>query len=148
MKVIFQKDVKGKGKKGEIKEVSEGYFRNYLSPKQLAVEATKSNMKELEKKKESDERKEQQELEKAKEKKQELEKTTVEISAKAGQGGRLFGAVSTKQITEVLKQQGFEIDKRKIDLKDPIRTLGVTKIGIKIHPQVIATVDIHVTEQN
>ncbi|QDI91666.1 50S ribosomal protein L9 [Salicibibacter halophilus] len=147
MKVIFQKDVKGKGKKGEVKDVSEGYFRNYLYPHQLAVEATKSNMKELEKKKASDERKEEQELEKAKEKKQELEQTTVEISAKSGKGGRLFGAVSTKQITEALKQQGFEIDKRKIDLKDPIRTLGVTKVGIKIHPQVIATVDIHVNEQ-
>ncbi|QQK78089.1 50S ribosomal protein L9 [Salicibibacter cibarius] len=148
MKVIFQKDVKGKGKKGEVKDVSEGYFRNYLFPNQLAVEATKSNIKELEKKQASDERKEQQALEEAKEKKQELEETTVEILAKAGQGGRLFGAVSTKQITEALKQQGFEIDKRKIDLKDPIRTLGVTKVGIKIHPQVIATVDIHVKEQN
>ncbi|QQK81766.1 50S ribosomal protein L9 [Salicibibacter cibi] len=147
MKVIFQKDVKGKGKKGEVKNVSEGYFRNYLFPNQLAVEATKSNIKELEKKKESDERKEQQALEEAKEKKQELEETTVEILAKAGQGGRLFGAVSTKQITESLKQQGFDIDKRKIDLKDPIRALGVTKVGIKIHPQVIATVDIHVKEQ-
>ncbi|SDI49465.1 50S ribosomal protein L9 [Natribacillus halophilus] len=148
MKVIFQKDVKGKGKKGEVKDVSEGYARNYLFKNDLAVEATKSNLKQLEKKKEQDERKAQQELENAQLKKMELEETTVEISAKAGEAGRLFGAVSTKQITEALKQKGFDIDKRKIDLKEPIRTLGVTKVGIKIHPQIIATVDVHVKAQN
>ncbi|MBB6450574.1 large subunit ribosomal protein L9 [Geomicrobium halophilum] len=148
MKVIFTKDIKGKGKRGEVKNVSEGYARNYLFPNNLAQEASNSNLKELEKKKASDEKKAQQELEEAQKQKQQLEETTVEIGAKAGKAGRLFGAVSTKQITEALKQKGFTVDKRKIDLKDPIRTLGVTKVGIKIHPQVVATVDIHVKAQD
>ncbi|SDI58453.1 MULTISPECIES: 50S ribosomal protein L9 [Alteribacillus] len=147
MKVIFNQDVKGKGKKGEVKNVSEGYARNYLFPNNLAVEATKGNLKNLEAKQESENKKAQQQLEEAKEYKEKLEKTKVEIKAKAGDGGRLFGAVSTKQIAETLKSMNLKVDKRKIELDNPIRTLGVTKVPIKIHPQVTATVDVHVKEE-
>ncbi|RSL29349.1 50S ribosomal protein L9 [Salibacterium salarium] len=147
MKVIFQQDVKGKGKKGELKDVSEGYARNYLLPNKLAVEATAGNVKNLKAKQESDAKKEQQQLEDAKKFKEELENTKVEVKAKAGEGGRLFGAVSTKQIAETLKEMGMKVDKRKIELDNPIRTLGVTKTPIKIHKEVTATVDVHVVEE-
>ncbi|MDQ0297646.1 large subunit ribosomal protein L9 [Salibacterium salarium] len=147
MKVIFQQDVKGKGKKGELKDVSEGYARNYLLPNKLAVEATAGNVKNLKAKQESDAKKEQQQLEDAKKFKEELENTKVEVKAKAGEGGRLFGAVSTKQIAETLKEMGMKVDKRKIELDNPIRTLGVTKTPIKVHKEVTATVDVHVVEE-
>ncbi|SDI39898.1 LSU ribosomal protein L9P [Alteribacillus persepolensis] len=147
MKVIFNKDVKGKGKKGEVKDVSEGYARNYLLPNNLAVEATKGNLKNLEAQKESENKKAQQQLEEAKEFKKQLENTTVEVKAKAGDGGRLFGAVSTKQIAETLKKMNLKVDKRKIELDDPIRTLGVTKVPVKVHPQVMATINVHVKEE-
>lgn len=147
MKVIFQQDVKGKGKKGEVKNVSEGYARNYLFPNKLAVEANKGNLKNLEAKKASEDKKAQEQLEEAKQFKKQLEDTKVEVKAKAGEGGRLFGAVSTKQIAETLKSKNMKVDKRKIELDDPIRTLGVTKVPIKIHPEVTATVDVHVVEE-
>ncbi|SFE63177.1 50S ribosomal protein L9 [Alteribacillus iranensis] len=147
MKVIFQQDVKGKGKKGEVKDVSEGYARNYLLPNKLAVEASKGNIKNLKAKKASEDKKAQERLEEAKAFKKQLEETTVKVTAKAGEGGRLFGAVSTKQIAETLKKMDMKVDKRKIELDEPIRTLGVTKVPIKIHPEVTATVDIHVVEQ-
>ncbi|MFZ4454042.1 50S ribosomal protein L9 [Salibacterium aidingense] len=147
MKVIFNQDVKGKGKKGEMKDVSEGYARNYLLPNNLAVEATKGNVKNLKAKQESDAKKEQQALEEAKKFKEELENTKIVVTAKAGDGGRLFGAVSTKQIAEKLKDMGMKVDKRKIELDQPIRTLGVTKTPIKVHKEVTATVDVHVVEE-
>ncbi|GAE26222.1 LSU ribosomal protein L9p [Halalkalibacter wakoensis JCM 9140] len=147
MKVIFLADVKGKGKKGETKNVSEGYARNYLIPNQLAVEATQGNLKNLEAQKKSHQKKVDAELEEAKKYKEELEALTVEIKAKSGEGGRLFGAISTKQIAETLKKMKKKVDKRKIMLDDPIRALGYTNVPIKIHPDVIATVKVHVVEE-
>lgn len=147
MKVIFLEDVKGKGKKGEAKNVSEGYARNYLLPNNLAVEATQGNMKSLEAKKKSQQKKTEEELEQAKVYKAELESLNVEIKAKSGEGGRLFGAISTKQIAETLAKMKKKVDKRKILLDDPIRTLGYTNVPIKIHPEVIATVKVHVVEE-
>ena len=147
MKVIFQQDVKGKGKKGEIKNVSEGYARNFLFPNNLAIEATKGNMKGLEAQKKSEEKRAEEELNEAKKYKEELESLTVEIKAKAGEGGRLFGAVSTKQIAETLTKMKKKVDKRKIMLGGPIRALGYTNVPIKIHPEVIATVKVHVVEE-
>lgn len=146
MKVILLKDVKGKGKKGEVKDVPEGYARNYLFKHNLAVEASKGNMKSLEKKKESEEKQAQQELEEAKKMKKEFEDMTVELSAKAGDGGRLFGAVTNKQIAEELKKAGYKIDKRKIEMDEPIRSLGYTNVNVKIHPDVTATLKVHVKE--
>lgn len=147
MKVIFLEDVKGKGKKGETKNVSEGYARNYLIPNNLAVEATTGNMKNLEAQKKSQQKKADEELQAAQAYKEELEALTVEIKAKAGEGGRLFGAVSTKQIAETLKKMKKKVDKRKIMLDEPIRSLGYTNVPIKIHPEVVATIKVHVVEE-
>jgi len=147
MKVIFLKDVKGKGKNGEVKEVSEGYAHNYLLPKNLAVEANKGNLKQLENKKKNDQKRVQEELEQAKQLKDQLEKAEVALSAKSGDGGRLFGSITSKQIAQELKQKGFKIDKRKIELTDPIRTLGYTNVAIKLHQEVTAILKVHVTEQ-
>jgi large subunit ribosomal protein L9 len=147
MKVIFLKDVKGKGKQGEVKNVSEGYARNYLLPNNLAAEANKGNLKSLEKKKESEEKKAEDERLEAVQLKDELEKLTIELSTKAGEGGRLFGSVTSKQIADELKKQKYKVDKRKIELSEPIRTLGYTKVPIKLHPEVTATLNVHVAEQ-
>ncbi|PYZ96235.1 50S ribosomal protein L9 [Alteribacter lacisalsi] len=147
MKVIFLQDVKGKGKKGEVKNVAEGYARNYLLKNNLAIEANKGNIKDLEMKKESQNKKADQELKEAEAFKEKLENTTVELKAKAGEGGRLFGAVTSKQIAETLKKMKMKVDKRKIELDEPIRALGYRNVDIKIHPKVTATVKVHVTEE-
>ncbi|WP_096186065.1 50S ribosomal protein L9 [Evansella halocellulosilytica] len=147
MKVIFLKDVKGKGKKGEVKNVSEGYARNYLFKNNLAIEANQGNMKTLEKKQESQQKKAEEELQEAKQLKDDLENMTIELKAKAGENGRLFGAVTNKQIAEQLKKQKVKIDKRKIEMDEPIRALGYTNVNVKVHPKVTATIKVHVTEQ-
>ncbi|MFA9556263.1 50S ribosomal protein L9 [Evansella sp. AB-rgal1] len=147
MKVIFMKDVKGKGKKGEVKNVSEGYARNYLFPNNLAVEANTGNMKSLEKKQESEQRKADEVVEEAELLKKKLEDMTIEIKAKSGENGRLFGAVTNKQIAEQLKKSKVKIDKRKIEMDEPIRVLGYTNINAKLHPKVTATIRVHVVEE-
>lgn len=147
MKVIFMKDVKGKGKQGEVKNVSEGYARNYLFPNNLAKEANKGNLKTLEKKKESEKKQAEEERHETVKLKDELEKLTIELSTKAGEGGRLFGSVTSKQIAAELKKKNYKVDKRKIELSDPIRSLGYTNVPIKLHPEVTATLKVHVTEQ-
>ncbi|QKS73373.1 50S ribosomal protein L9 [Paenalkalicoccus suaedae] len=146
MQVILLQDVKGQGKKGDVKNVPDGYARNFLFKNNLAVEANAGNMKSLEKKKESQEKQAEQELEGAKKYKEELEKLTIELTAKAGEGGRLFGAVTSKQIAEQLKKMDLKIDKRKIDLNEPIRALGYSNVDVKIHPKVTATLKVHVKE--
>ncbi|WP_188207433.1 50S ribosomal protein L9 [Alkalibacillus aidingensis] len=148
MKVIFTKDVKGKGKKGEVKNVSEGYARNYLFKHNLAVEASKGNLKQLEGQKKKQEEQEQQELDEAKKLKETIENLTVELTAKSGESGRLFGSVTSKQIGEELKKtHNIKVDKRKIELDDPIRNLGYTNVPVKLHPDVTATLRVHVKEQ-
>ncbi|CEH31581.1 50S ribosomal protein L9 [Aneurinibacillus migulanus] len=147
MKVILLQDVKGQGKKGEVKEVSEGYARNFLLKKGLAKEATPGNMKMQEAHKKSEEKRKQEELEEAKKVAKVMEETTITIKAKSGEGGRLFGGVSSKQIAEELKKANFKVDKRKIELPEPIRTLGYTNVPIKLHQEVTATVKVHVVEE-
>ncbi|WP_025027546.1 50S ribosomal protein L9 [Caldalkalibacillus mannanilyticus] len=147
MKVIFQKDVKGVGKKGEVKEVAEGYFRNFLAPKKLAVEASESNLTSHKMKEKSKEKKHQEEVEQARELAAKLEKETVQIKAKAGEGGRLFGAVTNKQVAEALARKKYSIDKRKIVMNEPIRTIGVTNVPVKLHPEVTATLKVQVIEE-
>lgn len=148
MKVIFLKDVKGKGKKGEIKNVADGYAQNFLIKNGLAVEANKQNISRLEGQKRLEEKNAAQELQEAKELKEKLEKITLEIKAKAGEGGRLFGSVSTKQIAQSLEKNfGIKIDKRKMDCNEGIRSLGVTNVPVKLHPDVKATLKVHVTEE-
>ncbi len=147
MKVIFLQDVKGKGKKGEMKEVADGYARNYLLLKGLAKEATNSTVKELSAFKESEEKRKGDELNKAKELAEELEKLTITLSAKSGEGGKLFGAITSKQIAEALKKENISVDKKKILLDEPIRSLGYTNVPLKIHPKVTANVKIQIVEE-
>ncbi len=146
MNVIFLQDVKGKGKKGEVKNVSEGYARNYLLPNKLALEANTGNLKTLEVQKQGEEKRAEERLNEAKAYKEELEKLTVEIKAKSGEGGRLFGAVTSKQITDALAKMNKKIDKRKIELVEPIRALGYTNVPVKLHSDVTATIKVHVVE--
>lgn len=149
MKVIFLKDVKGKGKKGEVKNVADGYAHNFLLKKGLAIEATSSNMSVLNAQKKRDEKEAAEELANAKRLKEELEKLTVELPAKAGEGGRLFGSITSKQIAEALqKEYKIKVDKRKIELGDAIRSLGYTKVPVKLHSEVSATLNVHVKEVN
>ncbi|RFU67275.1 50S ribosomal protein L9 [Peribacillus saganii] len=149
MKVIFLKDVKGKGKKGEVKNVADGYAHNFLIKQGLAVEASNSSMKTLEAQQNKEQKIAEQELQQAKELKENLDKLTVELSAKAGEGGRLFGSITTKQVAEELqKTYGIKIDKRKMELPEGIRSLGHTKIPVKLHQEVTATLTVHVKEIN
>ena len=141
MKVILLKDVKGTGKKNEVKEVSDGYARNYLLPKKLAVPADNTNMKELNEKNKSKELKAQKEYEAAVELGKKMEELNVVIYAKAGDGGRLFGSITSKDIAEQIKKQhNIEVDKRKITLDEPIRVLGSRFVDIKIHQKVIQNI--------
>lgn len=147
MKVVFLKDVKGKGKKGEIKNVADGYAHNFLIKNGYAVEASKQALSQLEGQKKLEENA-AAELQAAKELKEKIEQLTVEIKAKSGEGGRLFGSVSTKQIAEALqKAHGIKIDKRKME-SEGIRSLGYSNIPVKLHNEVKATLKVHVVEES
>lgn len=148
MKVIFTQDVKGKGKKGEVKEVPVGYANNFLLKKNYAVEATPGNFKQLELQKKRAKQERQQEIEDAKALKETLSNIEVEVSAKTGEGGKLFGSVSTKQIAEALKaQHDIKIDKRKMDLPKGIHSLGYTNVPVKLDKEVEGTIRVHTVEQ-
>ncbi|GEN56433.1 50S ribosomal protein L9 [Halolactibacillus alkaliphilus] len=148
MKVIFTQDVKGKGKKGEVKNVSEGYARNYLLKNNLAVEATQGNLKGLEAQKNKEKQKEQEEVKKAEQLRDTLKTLEVTLKTKAGDGGRLFGSITSKQIAEELqKAHNIKIDKRKIELDQPIRSLGYTNVPVKLHNDVTGEIKVHVLEQ-
>lgn len=148
MKVIFLKDVKGQGKKGETKNVSDGYASNFLIPRKLAVPASEGNMKQLQHQQKAEKRRQQEQVEEAKLQAQKLEELTVQFKVKAGEGGRLFGSITNKQISEELaKSYAIKIDKRKIEMSEPIRSLGVTQVSVKLHPEVTATLKVQVLEQ-
>jgi large subunit ribosomal protein L9 len=147
MKVIFLKDVKGQGKKGEVKDLSEGYVRNFLLPKGLVKEATEGNVKTLEAQKRSEEKRKEQEKKDAQELALKINELTVKVKGKAGEGGRLFGAISSKQVAEALEEQfKIKVDKRKLEM-EPIRALGVTQVKVKLHNEVTATLKVHVVEE-
>lgn len=147
MKVIFLKDVKGKGKKGEVKNVADGYAHNFLLKQGLAVEANAANESSLNAQKKKEEKLAAEELEQSKQLKAKIDEITVELTAKSGEGGRLFGSITSKQIAEELqKKHNIKIDKRKIELDDAIRALGVTKVPVKLHTEVTATLSVHVKE--
>ena len=150
MKVIFLQDVKGKGKKGDIKEVPNGYAQNFLIKNNLAKPANNESMAELKGKQKAKEKQDAEVLAEAKELKALLEKeeTVVKINAKAGEDGRLFGSIPPKQIADALnKQYKIKIDKRKIELDQPIRALGFTQVPVKLHPQVTATINVHTIQE-
>jgi ribosomal protein L9 len=147
MKVIFLQDVKGQGKKGEVKDLSEGYVRNFLLPKGLVKIASEGNIKTLEVMNASEEKRKAKEKADAQALGKRLEELTVVVKTKAGEGGRLFGAITSKQIAEELAKMGIKIDKRKIELDEPIRTLGVTQVTVKLHVDVKATLKVQAAEE-
>lgn len=148
MKVIFTQDIKGKGKKGEVKDVPVGYANNFLIKNNYAVEATPGNLKKLEQQNKRIEKDKQQELDDAKALKAQLEDLEVEVTAKSGESGKLFGSVSTKQIAEALhKQHGIKIDKRKMELSHGIQALGYTNVPVKLHKDVEGVIRVHTVEK-
>ena len=147
MKVILQQDVKGQGKKGQLVDVPDGYARNFLLPKKLAVIATAENLNTM--KQQEKARKAQQAAEKAEAEalSKKLESLTVKVAAKAGEGGRLFGAVTAKEISECLAQQhGLNIAKTKLVLDEPIKACGGYKIKAKLGYEIVGTVNVMVVE--
>ena len=148
MKVILLKDVKGTGKKGEVKEVSDGYARNFLLPKKMAIVADNTAVKELNEKNKAAENKAQKEYEAAVELGKKMEEMNKVMYSKAGDGGRLFGSITSKDIAEQLKKQhDIVVDKRKVLLNEPIRVLGSTNVEIKIHQKVITKIRVDVREK-
>ncbi|QAT60098.1 50S ribosomal protein L9 [Acidilutibacter cellobiosedens] len=148
MKVILLEDVKGLGKKGDLVNAKDGYVRNFLFPKNLVIEATEGNLKVLKDKKKSEENKKKAEYEKALKLKETIEKVDIEIKRKAGEGGKLFGSITSKDIAEVLKSKyNIDLDKRKIVLQDNIKSIGATTVEVKIHQDVSAIIKIKVEEE-
>ncbi|MDO4711982.1 MAG: 50S ribosomal protein L9 [Peptostreptococcaceae bacterium] len=149
MKVIFLKDVKGTAKKGELKEVSDGYARNFLLPKGIAKEANAVNINEHKQQEKGKEIKAQREEEEARELGEKIRGTRVEIFTKAGEGGRLFGAITSKDIADALsKKIGMDVDKKKILLAEPIKNLGTVDVEIKLHQKVVTPIHVDVKEKN
>lgn len=149
MKVILLENVKGSGKKSDIINVSDGYALNYLFPKNLAIEATKAAVNNLNVKHESDEYKKAKQLEESKLLAQKLANKKIVIYAKSGDNGKLFGAVTAKEICEEISHQlNLDIDKKKIMLKDQIKSLGARIIDIKLHPKVIAKLELEIVNRD
>ena len=139
MKVILLKDVKSLGKKGEIVNVNDGYARNFILPKKVGLEATGKNLNDLKLQKNNE--KKEENLEAAKELAAELGAGKVELSIKVGEGGRTFGSVSSKEIAEAVKtQMNLSVDKKKIQIKEGIKTLGTHMVSVKLHPEVTVVV--------
>ena len=147
MKVILLQDVKALGKKGDVVNVSDGYARNMLLKKGLGKEANGQNMNDLKLQKANAEKVAQENLDAARALAEDMKDKEVKVSVKAGEGGRVFGSVSTKEIAEEIKKQlGYEIDKKKILLDAPVKALGYTEIDIKLHTKVTAKMRVHVVE--
>lgn len=147
MKVILLQDVKSLGKKDQIVEVNDGYARNFILPKKLGVEASLGNLNTLKLQKANEAKVAAENLAKAKEFAEELSKLTVVVKMKAGEGGRAFGSVSSKEIAEEAKKQhGVEIDKKKIVLPEAIKAFGAYEITVKLHPEVQAKLKVKVEE--
>lgn len=145
MKVILKENIKSIGKKDEIVNVSDGYARNYLFAKKLAVEANNENLSKLKAKKDSENYKKDIEKQEAKKVAEELEKIKLQFKVKQGENGKIFGGISSKEIAEKLeKQQKIKVDKKKIELRESIKTLGITKVSIKLYEGVIGTIKIEV----
>ena len=148
MKVILQQDVKGQGKKGQMVEVSEGYARNFLLPRKLAIPATADAINTMNLKEKARKAEEARQKAEAQEVAEKLKECTVKLTAKAGNGGRLFGAVTTKEISEGLqKQYGIAIPKQKLVLDDPIKAFGGYQVKAKLGFEITAIVKVSVTEE-
>lgn len=143
MKVILKETVKSIGKKDEIVNVSDGYARNYLFAKNLAVEASNENLSKLKSKKDSEQYKKSKEKEEAEKIAEEISKIKLQFKVKTGENGKVFGGVSSKEIQEQLDTQyGIKVDKKKVELKETIKTLGITKVQIKLYEGVLASLKV------
>lgn len=148
MKVILKADIKGVGKKDQVINASDGYARNFLFPKNLAVEANNENMSKLKAKQDSNAYKKSQEKEEAKKVAEKLSKIQLKVPVKAGENGKIFGGVSAKEIADLLKKSyQIEVDKKKIELKEAIKTLGVRTVTIKLYEGVVGNLKIDVISQ-
>lgn len=147
MKIILLEDVKGVGKKGQTINASDGYARNFILPKKLGVEATPANMNTLKLQQKAEEKRKAEELAQARAAAEKLENLTVNIAVKTGEGGKLFGSVTNKEIAAALeKPYGLKIDKKKIVLADQIKMVGERHVEVKLHPQVTAELKVKITE--
>ena len=147
MKVILLQDVKALGKKGEVVNVNDGYARNFILPKKLGVEANGKNLNDLKLQKNNEAKVAQEHLDAAKNLAEELKAGKVVLTMKVGEGGRTFGSVSSKEIAEAVKEQmHLDIDKKKIQLKEQIKTLGTHIVSVKLHPEVTAELNVSVKE--
>ena len=147
MKVILLEDVKSLGKKGQVVNVSDGYARNMILPKKLGIEATAKNMNDLKLKKAHEEKVAQENLDAAKAFAEELKAKEVTVTIKVGEGGKTFGSISTKEIAEAAKKQlGYDLDKKKLVLPNPIRQLGTSAVPVKLHPKVTGELKVIVKE--
>ncbi|MEG0025843.1 MAG: 50S ribosomal protein L9 [Bacilli bacterium] len=147
MKVIFIKDLKGQGKKGQIIEVKDGYGQNYLIKQGYAVIATTTSLKILEKETKINKQKEKTRIEEAIKSKQKLEKAQIEIKVKTGKEDKVFGSVSSKQILTELKNQGYKLDKKKIIISSPLATIGCHTVEIILYKDIIATIKINLCKE-
>ena len=147
MKVILLEDVKSLGKKGQVVDINDGYARNFVLPKKLGIEANNKNLNDLKLKNANEEKIAKEQLEAAKAFAAEMEKDEVVVSIKAGEGGRTFGSVSSKEIATAYKEQcGKEIDKKKIQLAEAIKNFGVYEVSVRVHPKVTGKLKVKVTE--
>ena len=147
MKIILLQDEKKLGKKGQIIEASEGYARNYILPKKIGVEATAKNMNDLKLQHQHAEKVAQENLEAAKQLAEEIATKQVQVKIKTGEGGKIFGSVSSKEIAQAAKEQlGLEIDKKKMNLPNPVKSLGTHMVPVKLHPKVTVELKVIVTE--
>ena len=147
MKVILKEDVKALGKKGDVVEVSDGYARNFILKTGKGVEANGKNLNDLKLKKANDDKVAQEHYEAAVELGKKIEAGKIQVSIKTGEGGKVFGSVSSKEISEAAKVQlGLDIDKKKLQLPSPIRNLGVTQVPVKLHPKVTGSLKVWIKE--
>ena len=148
MKVILLQDVKSLGKKGEIVNVNDGYARNFILPKKMGVEATGRNLNDLKLQKNNEKKVAEEQLASAKTLAEKLGQGKVELAIKVGEGGRAFGSVSSKEIAAAVKEQmGLDVDKKKIQLKETIKSLGTHNVPVKLHPEVTAELKVVVKEE-
>lgn len=146
MKLILIKDLEPSGKIGDIVNVKKGYARNYLLPQKLAIEATEANKKIVEKEKLKVEKKKAEGRKEAEELLQKLEKLSLTVSVQVGENDKLYGSVTAQDISDLLKKEGFDIDKRKIEISTPVKALGIYSIKIKLNSEVTATTKVWVVK--
>lgn len=145
MKLILQQEVKKLGKKGDVIEVSEGYARNFLLPQKLAIPATNNNVNTMKQQKAAEMHKQQRQTDEAKLMASQLAKLSVKLAVKTGEGGKMFGSVTAKDIADAMNaQHGIELDKRKIELKEAIKALGTYSVTIKVHPEISCQIEVNI----